>query len=124
MTADMLRTDFAVRPTFPTRRNGTLGSGNRRVFLLGVCLVGLLALVGCKSTKEAPGGSGVSRPKDKNDPLVHGPTSRIPRQDLPVPDRATGPKGKADPLTTPTGGKAGYTDDPDRFKGTYIPGKG
>jgi len=67
---------------------------------------------------------GVSRPKEKNDPLVHGPTTRIPRQDLPVPDRATGPKGKADPLTTPTGGKAGYTDDPDRFKGTYIPGKG
>ena len=85
-----------------------------------VCAVALLALVGCKSDKPDPtAGTGVSRGKD---PLVHGPT-RIPRQDLPLPDRATGPKGKPDPLTTPTGGKAGYSDDPERFKGTFIPGK-
>jgi hypothetical protein len=91
-----------------------------------VCLVAVLVLAGCKSNKDSSvGGSGVSRTKEKNDPLVHGPTSRIPRQDLPVPDRATGPKGRFDPLTTPTGGgKAGYTDDPERFKGTFIPGKG
>src|SRR5829696_1805568 len=86
-----------------------------RRWLACVCAAALLALVGCKSTKEAPGGAGVSRPKDKSDPLVHGPT-KIPRQDLPIPDRATGGRGKVDPLTTPTGGggKAGYTDDPER----------
>src|SRR4051812_3070736 len=101
MTADTLRTDSAVRPTFPAPLSGAVGSGKRRAWLAGVCLVVLLALAGCKSTKEAPGGMGVSRPKEKNDPLVHGATTRIPRQDLPVPDRATGPKGKTDPLTTP-----------------------
>jgi hypothetical protein len=85
-----------------------------------VCAAVLLALVGCKSTKE-PTGTGVSRGKDK-DPLVFGPT-KIPKQDLPLPDRATGPKGRPDPLTTPTGGKAGYSDDPERFKGTFIPGE-
>jgi hypothetical protein len=124
MTADMLRTDSAVRPAFPAPLTGAKGHGKRRVFVAGACLVCLLVLAGCKSNKDSPGGMGVSRPKDKNDPLVHGPT-RIPKQDLPVPDRATGPKGKFDPLTTPTGGKsAGYTDDPERFKGTFIPGKG
>lgn len=85
------------------------------------CLVALLALAGCKSDKSdpAPGGTGVSRGKD---PLVYGPT-KIPRQDLPIPDRATGPNGKRDPLTTPTGNKTGYSDDPERFKGTFLPGK-
>ena len=98
----------------------TTGRPARR-WLVAVCAAALFALVGCKSDKELKG-SGVS--KGKNDPLVYGPT-RIPRQDLPVPDRATGPKGgKPDPLTTPTGGKAGYSDDPERFKGTFIPGKG
>lgn len=85
--------------------------------------VALLALVGCKSDKDAGGGGGgmgVSRNKDK-DPLVFGPT-KIPKQDLPLPDRAIG-KGKVDPLTTPTGGKAGYMDGPERFQGTFIPGK-
>jgi hypothetical protein len=90
-----------------------------RRWIAVVCAAALLALAGCRTDKEVMG-TGVS--KGKNDPLVHGPT-RIPRQDLPVPDRATGPKGKADPLTTPTGGKAGYSDDPERFKGTFIPGK-
>ena len=90
-----------------------------RRWVLCACAAGLIALAGCKTDKEAKG-AGVARGKD---PLVHGPT-RIPRQDLPVPDRATGPRGgKPDPLTTPTGGKAGYSDDPERFKGTYIPGK-
>jgi hypothetical protein len=89
-----------------------------RRWALAVSVVLLAALVGCKTDKETKG-TGVARGKD---PLVYGPT-RIPRQDLPVPDRATGPNGKTDPLTTPTGGKAGYTDDPERFKGTYIPGK-
>ncbi len=90
-----------------------------RRWVLCACAAGLIALAGCKTDKEAKG-AGVARGKD---PLVHGPT-RIPRQDLPVPDRATGPRGgKLDPLTTPTGGKAGYSDDPERFKGAFIPGR-
>jgi hypothetical protein len=123
MTTDTLNTEFPVRSAFRTltiARKSGLRHG--RVWMAGVCLVGLLELAGCKSDKTSPGATGVSRTKDK-DPLVYGPT-RIPKQDLPVPDRATGPKGGSDPLTTPTGGKAGYTDDPERFKGTYIPGKG
>jgi hypothetical protein len=102
MTADALPTCRSLR---------------RWAFVLGVA--GLFALAGCKSGDKETKGAGVSRGKD---PLVYGPT-RIPKQDLPVPDRATGPRVKTDPLTTPTGGKAGYTDDPDRFKGTFVPGK-
>ena len=84
---------------------------------------GLLALAGCKTNKDATGiGPGAGR---KNDPLVSGP-KLIPRQDLLVPERGVGTKGKSDPLTTQTGGrndKAGYNDDPERFKGTVLPGK-
>ncbi len=107
MTAELRHTRDTSSP--PARR-----------WVACACAAILLALVGCKSDKDSPTGAGVSRGRDK-DPLVHGPT-RIPRQDLPLPDRATG-KTKPDPLTTPTGGKAGYNDDPERFKGTYIPGK-
>jgi hypothetical protein len=101
--------------------HNTFGRTARRLVACA-CALALVAPVGCKSTKE-PQGTGVSRGKDKSDPLVHGPT-KIPKQDLPLPDRATGPKGKFDPLTSPTGGgKAGYSDDPERFKGTFIPGE-
>lgn len=97
---------------------------NRPTFRWAACtFVALVALAGCKSGKDAGGGGGgmgVSRNKDK-DPLVFGPT-KIPKQDLPLPDRAIG-KGKADPLTTPTGSKTGYMDGPERFQGTFIPGK-
>lgn len=86
-----------------------------------VCAALVFALVGCKSDKDAKG-MGVSRGRD-NDPLIAGPGSMIPKQNVPLPDRATGPKGKPDPLVSPTGGKAGYTEDPARFKGTVIPGK-
>ena len=95
----------------PTRR-----TARRWAFALSAAV----ALAGCKSDKDGSGG-GAGR---KNDPLVYGP-SRIPRQDLPVPERGIPAKAK-DPLTTPTGGradKAGYTDDPERFKGTVLPGK-
>jgi hypothetical protein len=98
----------------------TFGRSARR-WVACICAAALVALVGCKSNKESQG-MGVSRGKDKSDPLVYGPT-KIPRQDLPIPDRATGGRGKPDPLTSPTGGKAGYSDDPERFKGTFIPGK-
>jgi hypothetical protein len=81
-------------------------------------VLGLLALAGCKTDKDAKGAS-VARGKD---PLLNGP-NLIPRQNVPVPDRATGPRAQGDPLTTPTGGKVGYNDDAERFKGTFIPGK-
>ena len=112
MTADTHRTHREFAPRV-------------RAWVVVVCAASLCVLVGCKTNKDVQG-TGASNPKNK-DPLVHGPT-RIPRQDLPVPDRATGPKGGkvVDPLTMPTGtgGKASYTDDPERFKGTFIPGIG
>jgi hypothetical protein len=86
----------------------------------------LLALAGCKSKDGGGGGifGGASRPKER-DPLVYGP-GRIPPQNVPLPDRgAVGAKEKADPLTTPVGkadkSGAGYSDDPARFKGQYVP---
>lgn len=108
MTADTLLTGRTAR---------------HRAFALGVA--GLLALAGCRSAdKDAPG-VGTGGGGRKNDPLVSGPRL-IPKQDLPVPERGIGSKGKADPLTTPAGGrgdKVGYTDDPERWKGTVLPGK-
>ena len=94
-----------------------------RLGAFALSALGLLALVGCKTDKEERGGGGLGVGR-KNDPLVSGP--RIPKQDLPVPERGIGSKGKPDPLTTPAGGrndKVGYNDDPERFKGTYIPNK-
>jgi hypothetical protein len=112
MTADARRT-----PTTPRR---TL---RRRVAV--ACGALLVALAGCKSDKGAQG-SGVSR--GRHDPLFASGPNLIPRQNVPIPDRATGPKGRGDPLTTPTGGKSGdkvgYSDDPERFKGSYVPSLG
>jgi len=86
-------------------------------------LAALLALAGCKSTKDgdaAPTGG-------RRDPLVSGP--RIPPQNVPLPERGgvAGAKNtKSDPLLErPVGrGGSGYSDDPERFKGTFIPGAG
>lgn len=82
----------------------------------------LFALAGCKSKD---GGTSNTR-----DPLVYGP-SRIPPQNVPVPDRTgIGAKGtKSDPLldrpvSQGSSDKAGYSADPARFTGTYIPGVG
>jgi hypothetical protein len=90
----------------------------RRTFAALLGALSLCALVGCKTDKEVKG-TGVGRGKD---PLFG---NLIPRQDLPVPAK-TATKGKTDPLFAPTnGGKTtGYADDPERFKGTFIPGKG
>ena len=86
----------------------------------------LLGAVGCKSKDSGgSGGSGMT----KNDPLIGGP-SRIPRQNVPVPDRAAaGPKHRVDPLlgsptsSTRANAGTGYTDDPERWKkGPYVPG--
>src|SRR5262245_47640723 len=83
----------------------------RRWFAV-VCAVSLLALVGCKSNKDATGGTGVSR--GKNDPLFASGPNLIPKQNVPIPDRATGPMGRPDPLTSPTskpGEKIGFNAD-------------
>jgi len=84
-------------------------------------LVALFALAGGCKSKD--GGS-----PGKSDPLMAGP-GRIPQQNLPLPDRGgIGTKGKTDPLIgSPTGkpgdkSGVGYNDDPERFKGTHIPG--
>src|SRR5579872_5301381 len=80
----------------------------------------LFSLVGCKSSNS-------DSSTRNGDPLVSGP-SRIPAQNIPVPDRGIGANGKLpDPLLgSPTGkpqdkSGVGYTDDPSRFKNGYIP---
>jgi hypothetical protein len=82
-------------------------------------LAALLALTGCKSDNS-------NNSSRNNDPLVGG--TRIPPQNVPVPDRGgVGANGKTDPLMASPTSKppdktgVGYTDDPARFKGTYIP---
>jgi hypothetical protein len=92
-------------------------------------VVALALLVGAIGCKGKDGGS--SGGMTKNDPLIGGP-GRIPKQNVPVPDRgtATGPKGRGDPLLgMPTGSTranaGGYADDPNRWKGgPYVPGPG
>ncbi len=97
----------------------------RRAFAVG--LVTLFALVGCKSKD---GGGASAGGGGNRDPLVYGP-NRIPPQNVPLPDRGgIGTKGtKPDPLIgAPTGRPGdkgvGYTTDPDRLKGPFIPGPG
>ena len=92
-----------------------------RLALSAGLVVSSALVAGCKSKD---GGSPVAKIRD---PLVYGP-NRIPPQNVPVPDRdGVGSKGTADPLigspTAASGDKngVGYSDDPERFKGTYIP---
>ncbi|MBA4068140.1 MAG: hypothetical protein C0501_31455 [Isosphaera sp.] len=97
----------------------------RSRLLTRAALAAALALAGCKSKDGGGGGLFGSTPPRERDPLVYGP-NRIPPQNVPVPDRgAVGAKGKGDPLTTPVGkadkSGAGYSDDPERFKGVYTP---
>jgi len=99
----------------------------RRACVAG--LMGVLALSGCKS-RDGGGNVGGGSPGAMRDPLVYGAGSRIPPQNVPLPDRGgIGSKGRGDPLTTPTGKSGdrtgvGYSDDPERFKRTYNPGPG
>jgi hypothetical protein len=90
-----------------------------------LCLALVLGSVGCKSKDSGP-----SSNLSKNDPLIAGP-GRIPKQNVPVPDRGGTAGGKrVDPLLgSPTSGTranaGGYTDDPERWKkGPYVPGPG
>jgi hypothetical protein len=89
-----------------------------------VSLALLLGSVGCKSKDSGPS-SNLSR----NDPLLAGP-GRIPRQNIPLPDRGTAGGKRPDPLLgSPTSGTrsntGGFSVDPDRFKnGPYLPGPG
>jgi hypothetical protein len=93
-------------------------------------LAGLFVLSGCKSRDGNGGGVGGlgSSGGKQRDPLVYGP-SRIPPQNVPLPERdGVGSKDR-DPLTAPVGragdkSGSGYSDDPRRFQGTYIPGPG
>lgn len=94
---------------------------------LAVLAAALALSPGCKSREGSTGGggSGGSRP----DPLVAGP-GRIPRQNIPVPDRNTGTAGgkRGDPLLgSPvgrTGERIGYSNDPERWKGgPHVPGR-
>lgn len=89
------------------------------VWRLVVLLLSLLGSQGCKS-REGSLGRGA-------DPLVYGP-DRIPRQNVPLPERGSVGQGRSDPLIgAPTGRKPsrdnsnGYTDDPARFRGIHIP---
>ena len=92
-------------------------------FFATVSLALLLAAFGCK---HKDGGS-ASATKN-NDPLVMGP-GRIPKQNIPIPERGTAGKDrKDDPLLGSPAGRAGdktgssYNSDPERWKrGPFIP---
>lgn len=113
-------------PRFPTP-GGPNRPGPRRLrtfAALGLAL--LLGVVGCKSKD-----GGTASTKKNHDPLVMGP-SRIPKQNIPLPDRGTaaGKERTPDPLLgSPAGrgdGKTGssYNSDPERWKrGPFLPGK-
>ncbi|MDB5309503.1 MAG: hypothetical protein JWO38_3705 [Gemmataceae bacterium] len=112
----------------PARRPIRSGLGARfyRCVPAGVLVV-LLVAAGCRSKDGSGGGSSRA-----SDPLVVGP-GRIPKQNIPIPDRGgtAGGKTRDDPLLgSPTGRPgdrtgAGYTDDPERWKGgPYKPGLG
>jgi hypothetical protein len=101
--------------TAPNPRTRTL---TRR--LLPAAVAVLFALSGCKTRSGSGGDSAGGKFRD---PLVYGPT-RIPPQNVPVRERDG--VGIRDPLTTPTSrsdskGGTGYSDGPERFRGTYIP---
>jgi hypothetical protein len=84
----------------------------------------VLGSTGCKSKDSGPSGN-----FSKNDPLLAGP-GRIPKQNIPLPDRGgtAGGGKRPDPLLgSPTSGTKANNlgGDPERFKnGPYVPGPG
>ena len=103
--------------TAPNPRIRTL---SRR--LLPAAAAVLFALAGCKSKSGSGGDSAGGKFRD---PLVYGPT-RIPPQNVPVRERDGVGSRDRDPLTTPTSrsdskSATGYSDGPERFKGTFVP---
>src|SRR5262249_34380785 len=114
-----------LQPRLPAP-GGPPRPGSRRLRrLVGATALGvLLVAVGCKSKDGGGGGSG-SLTKN-NDPLVMGP-GRIPKQNIPIPDRGTAGKDR-DPLLGSPAGRAGdnktgasYSSDPERWKnGPFI----
>lgn len=104
----------------------------RRALARSVCvaaLVGASLAAGCKSKDTNGGVARGAGGGSRSDPLLTGP-GRIEPQNLPLPERGGTANGRrGDPLLgSPTGRpnneRSGYTDDPERFKGTYIPGPG
>ena len=104
-----------------TAHNPQTRTSRRRMF--AVCLLAAFVVAGCK-TRNGAVSSGDGQTKQR-DPLVYGPT-RIPPQNVPLPERGgIGTTGR-DPLTSPVGKTTdrtgvGYTDDPERFRGTFVP---
>ncbi len=81
--------------------------------------LGLALAAGCRS-KDGSAAGGMA----KHDPLIGG--SRIPPQNVPLPDRGVGAKGgRPDPLKESLTGrdkdKQAKADNADRWKGPYIP---
>ncbi|MBY0514652.1 MAG: hypothetical protein K2P78_12150 [Gemmataceae bacterium] len=96
----------------------TAGPRDRALRCAAVAVLAAACAAGCRD-KGTTGGLA------RTDPLMGG---RIPPQNVPVPDRGTtGGKAKPDPLVAPAGRPtdrtgAGYTDDPQRWKGApYSP---
>jgi hypothetical protein len=90
----------------------------RRALLLAVLALPLAG--GCKS-KETDG----TVARGRTDPLLAGP-GRIAPQNLPIPDRGTAGNRRGDPLlgaptSRPNNERSGYTEDPERFRGIYVP---
>lgn len=111
-------TTRTARPAWPRGR------------VVAVLLAGVVVLVaGCKGRSGGMGGSGGGIARG-SDPLIRS-GDLIRPTNVPVHDRGTaGGRGRTDPLVAPTGRTgertgAGYTDDPERWKGSpYVPNMG
>ena len=112
--------------------NGTNTTTRRASAARKLCVAALLGASlagGCKSKDTNGGVARGSGGGGRNDPLLTGP-GRIEPQNLPLPERnGTAGGRRGDPLLgSPTGRpnneRSGYSDDPERFKGVYVPGPG
>lgn len=112
-----------------TTPGGTSRPGLRHFRRLAVAVGLLLAAFGCKS-KDGGGGGGSGLMSKGHDPLVMGP-GRIPKQNIPIPERGSAGKDRDPLLGSPAGraadtkSGASYSTDPNRWKGgPYIPDMG